>query len=529
MKRKEAAPTFKPYVMGQASLIPPSWEELIPGDHLVRVVNRAVEGMDLELLVRKYKGGGTSSYHPRMMLKVLVYAYSQRIYSSRQIAKALRENVNFMWLSGGNRPDFRTINTFRGETMQGVMEGVFSSVLELLVEGGWVKLENYFVDGTKIEADANRHKVVWAKSRAKYQERLREKVKELLRQIEAENEAENEAYGDEDLEELGGGGGGVTSEQIARKIGELNERLRQRPEDKKLGRAVKVLEQDYLPRQQRYEEQERKLGGRSSYSKTDEDATFLRMKEDRGAEKPLPRPAYNVQTGTEGQFVVGFSLHQRAGDTACLIPHLEGLRASLGSSGRRLPRNISADAGYGSEENYVYLEEHGLGNYVKYPTFHREGQKHRKPELIRRQQFRSESFPYDAEKDEFICPAKQRLTFRGTRHERTENGYLLQTRHYEATACPTCPLKPECTRAKGNRHLRVSFRLRQFRQQARDNLTSERGQALRKQRGVEVESVFGHIKHNARFRRFHLRGLEKVTTEWGLVCIAHNMRKLAAQ
>jgi len=222
MKRKEAGPTFKPYGMGQASLIPPSWEELIPEGHLVRVVNGAVEEIDLEPLVRKYKGGGTSSYHPRMMLKVLVYAYSQRIYSSRQIAKALRENVNFMWLSGGNRPDLRTINAFRGETMKGVMEAVFSSVLELLVAGGWVKLENYFVDGTKIEADANRHKVVWAKSRAKYEGRLREKVKELLRQIEAENEAENEAYGDEDLEELGGGGA-VTSEQIARKIGELNE------------------------------------------------------------------------------------------------------------------------------------------------------------------------------------------------------------------------------------------------------------------------------------------------------------------
>ena len=163
--------------------------------------------MDLEPLLRQYKGGGTSSYHPRMMLKVLVYAYTQRIYSSRQIAKALRENVNFMWLSGGNRPDFRTINGFRGEKMKGVIEEVFTAVLELLVEEGYVKLENYFVDGSKVEANANRHKVVWAKSRAKYQERLREKVKELLREIERINEAENEEYGDKDLEEMGGNGG----------------------------------------------------------------------------------------------------------------------------------------------------------------------------------------------------------------------------------------------------------------------------------------------------------------------------------
>jgi transposase len=526
--------------MAQPSLVPPSWEELIPTDHLVRVVNRAIEKINLEALMRQYKGGGTSSYHPRMMLKVLVYAYTQRIYSSRQIAKAVRENINFLWLSGGNQPDFRTINGFRGEKMRGVIVAVFTSVLELLVEEGYVKLENYFVDGTKVEANANRHKVVWAKSRAKYQVRLQAKVKELLKEIDAVNEAENETYGDKDLEEMGGGGG-INAERLEKKMEELNQRLREKPEDKKLAKAVKVLEKDYLPRQKRYEEQERKLAGRRSYSKTDEDATFFRMKEDRGAEKPLPRPAYNVQTGTEGQFVVGFSLHQRAGDTSCLIPHLEGVKASLsdiarhkpevlptrGNQPRSLPLNISADAGYGSEENYAYFEDHLLGNFVKYNTFHREQQKHRKPDLIRKASFRSENFPYDASRDEFICPAKQPMTYQGTHREKTNNGYWTELRHYEAAGCNTCPLKPECTRAKGNRHMRVSFRLRRFREQARSNLLSEHGIALRARRNVEVESVFGHIKYNRQFRRFSLRGVDKVTTEWGLVCIAHNMRKLA--
>lgn len=524
--------------MAQPSLIPPSWDELIPANHIVRVVNRAIERINLEPLLRKYKGGGTSSYHPKMMLKVLVYAYTQRIYSSRQIAKAVRENVNFLWLSGGNQPDFRTINSFRGEKMKGAIEEVFTLVLELLLEEGYVKLENYFVDGTKVEANANRHKVVWAKSRAKYQERLREKVKELLKEIEAVNEAENEEYGDKDLEEMGGSGGGIDAEKLEKKIAELNQRLKEQPEDKKLAQAVKKMETDYLPRQKRYEEQERKLAGRNSYSKTDEDATFMRMKEDRGAKKPLPKPAYNIQTGTEGQFVVGYSLHQRVGDTTCLIPHLEGVQANLSAIARRkprllpqlrsLPQNISADAGYGSEENYAYFEDHHLGNYVKYNTFHREMQKHRKPELQRKVIFRSENLPYDAEKDEFICPANQRLTYRYTGHERTDNGYIAELRHYEASGCDACPLKPECTQAKGNRHLRTSFRLRQFREQAKTNLLSEQGKALRIQRNVEVETVFGQVKHNMHFRRFSLRGLEKVKTEWGLVCIAHNMKKLAA-
>ncbi len=541
MRRKPAKPIFKTYTQAQPSLIPPSWDELIPAEHVVRVVNRAIDQIDLEPLMSQYKGGGTSSYHPGMMLKVLVYAYTQRVYSSRQIAKALRENVNFMWLSGGNRPDFRTINGFRGEKMKGVIEEVFTAVLELLIEQGYVKLENYFVDGSKVEANANRHKVVWAKSRKKYQERLQQKVKELLKEIEQINSAEEEAYGDEDLEELGGKGG-LDAEKLEQKIQELNQRLKEKPEDKKLAKAVKVIEKDYLPRQMRYEEQERKLAGRSSFSKTDEDATFFRMKEDRGAEKPLPKPAYNVQLGTEGQFVVGFSLHQRAGDTACLIPHLEGLQANLSRIARRrpellpqwkdervrpLPKNISADAGYGSEENYAYLEAHELGNYVKYNTFHREQQKHRKVELIRKALFRSENFPYDAERDEFTCPANQRLTYRFTRYPKTENGYQTEVRVYEPPTCNTCPLKPECTQAKNNRRLYVSFRLRRFREQAKTNLLSETGKYLRIQRNVDVEPVFGHIKHNRRFRRFSLRGLEKVKTEWGLVCIAHNMQKLA--
>ncbi len=537
--RKPAYPVFKPYTMAQPSLIPPSWDELVPANHIVRVVNRAIESINLEPLLKKYKGGGTSSYHPAMLLKVLVYAYSQRIYSSRQIAKAVRENVNFLWLSGGNQPDFRTINAFRGEKMKGAIEEVFTLVLGLLLEEGYVKLENYFVDGTKIEADANRHKVVWAKSRAKYEGRLREKVKELLKEIDAANEAENAEYGDKDLEEMGGSGGGIDAEKLEKKIAELNERLKEQPENKKLAKAVKKMESDYLPRQKRYEEQERKLAGRNSYSKTDEDATFMRMKEDRGAKEPLPKPAYNIQTGTEGQFVVGFSLHQRTGDTNCLIPHLEGVKANLQSIARRkpelltrqpgcLPQNISADAGYGSEENYVYLEEHKLGNYVKYNTFHREQQKHRDPKLIRKAIFRSENLPYDQAKDEFICPANQRLTYRYTGHEKSENGYRIEVRHYEASSCNTCPLKSECTQAKDNRHMRVSFRLQRFREQAKTNLLSEQGKVLRVQRNVEVETFFGQVKHNMHFRRFSLRGLEKVKTEWGLICIAHNLRKVAA-
>ena len=174
-KRKDTLPVFKPYAMNQIALMPRSYEEMIPADHLVRVVNQAVEQLNLDSLLAQYAGGGTSSYHPRMMLKVLVYAYSKKIYTSRKIAAALRENIHFMWLSGGQTPDFRTLNEFRGKRMKPVIGEVFSSVVEYLMERGYVKLEEYFTDGSKIEADANKHKVVWAKRKERYQKRVKDR------------------------------------------------------------------------------------------------------------------------------------------------------------------------------------------------------------------------------------------------------------------------------------------------------------------------------------------------------------------
>ncbi len=198
-RRKPAVPVFKPYRQDQMLLLPPRYDEFIPAEHLVRVVNDVIEKLNLRALEAQYKGGGTSSYHPRMLLKVLVYAYSQKIYGSRRIAKAVREQLPFLWLSGGQQPDFRTINTFRSSRMKGVIDEVFASVLEYLVETGHVKLEHYFVDGTKIEADANKHKVVWRKRKETYEQRLRPQMQTLLQQIEQVNTAEETAYGEKDL------------------------------------------------------------------------------------------------------------------------------------------------------------------------------------------------------------------------------------------------------------------------------------------------------------------------------------------
>jgi transposase len=527
MKKGHSQVTFKPYTMDQPSLLPPSLEELIPADHLVRVVNRVMEELDLEPILNEYKGGGTSSYHPRMLLKVLVYAYTQKVNSSRQIAKALRENVNFMWISGGNRPDFRTINRFRSSVMKEGIEVVFSEVLQYLIEGGYVPLENYFLDGTKIEANANKYKWVWGRSTEKYKARLQEKIQELLEEIEAENEAEQAAYGEKDLEEVGGenksggGGGGLDSEGLRQRIEQLNERLGETLKNRKDARtkAMKKLKEDCLPRQQKYEEQEKILAGRKSYAKTDHDATFMRMKEDAMLNGQL-KPGYNVQIGTENQFVVGYSIHQNANDMNCLIPHLERLCEQSGHT----PATVVADAGYGSEENYAYLEKRGITAVVKYPLFSKQQKR-----SWRKQRFRAENWEYDSEQDVYICPSGQSLTYQGNRFRTTSHGYRIQVRQYECDHCGDCPLKPQCTRSAWNRRIEINPTLLRYQQQARERLLSEWGKDLRARRGVEVEPVFGRIKQDWSFRRFTLRGMEKVKIEWGLLCIAHNLAKLAVQ
>jgi hypothetical protein len=340
-------------------------------------------------------------------------------------------------------------------------------------------------------------------------------VKTLLEEIERVNEAEDQVYGERDLEELGEASE-LDSEKLERKMGELNERLSGEGKNKKLAKAVKKLKTDYLPRLEKYEEQERKLAGRSSYAKTDPEATFMRMK-DGGFGRASLRPAYNVQVGTEGQFVVGYSVHQRRqGDPGCLIPHLEQLKDQLG----RLPAKVIADAAYGSEENYAYLERERVGNYVKYRDFERE-------QHPRRGGRTREAFQYDERTDTFVCAAGRRLKYAGSTRHISENGYRSRRRYYLCPDCGGCRQRASCMHGMGNRRLQVCFELERMKQRARENLLSPEGVTLRGRRRVEVESVFGRWKQDWGFRRFLLRGKEKVSIELGLLSLAHNLSKLA--
>ena len=523
-KKRASKAKFIEYNQHQVMLLPPSIEEIIPERHIVRTVNKVIETMDIKALIKTYKGGGRSSYDPGMLLKVLVYGYVMKIYSSRRIAKALREDVNFMWLSGMQRPDFRTINNFRSGRLKGVIDQVFSSMIIFLTDKKYIRLEDYFVDGTKIEANANKYSYVFSKSTRRYKDKTNKKIKDLLKEIERINQEEEEKYGKKDLEEMGEDTE-ISSEEIEEQIKKLNKIISQigdNPEEKKedkskkekkkkIKKAVSQIEKKYLPKLRKYEQQERIEGTRSSYSKTDTDATFFMSKTNQLL------PGYNVIIGTEEQIIVNYSIHQKASETDKFIPHIKKLKQR--TEGKK-PKRITADGTYGSDENYEFLKKEKIGSYLKYPGFYQEV-----TGMARKKRFNRINFIYKEKEDKMYCPEGREMSLWEIEEKTTDNGYRQQIRKYRGN-CSGCKDKSLCTKSPWGRTVQINKKLEKYKQITRENLSSPLGIELRKKRNVDVETVFGDIKHNQGFRRFNLRGLEKVNTEFGLVALAHNIRKV---
>ena len=507
--QKTGKVSFKAYHQGQVLLFPPSLDELIADDHPVRVVSSVIDHLDLTTLIASYKGGGCSSFHPRMLLKVLVYGYMNNIYSSRGLEKAVKENVPMMWLAGMSRPDHHTINRFRGKRLEGQLHKIFDEVVLLMVEGGQISLKQSYTDGTKIEANANRYTFVWRKSIETNRKKIKKQLVELW-------EYASKVAGEEltvekpDLQK-------VDSKKVSQTIDRINEALKGKPIAKKKKQKLNYAKKNWPEKLAEYETKEEILGQRNSYSKTDTDATFMRMKEDHMGNGQL-KAAYNWQCTTSAQCIIGYGLHQTPTDTNVYQQHLETIKEGLG----QLPESNCADAGYGSEENYQYLEEEKVEAFVKYNYFHKE-----KSKKWQEDPFRVQNLYYNPEKNCYYCPMGQPMTFDGQYTKPTKTGFKQELHRYTARNCQGCPLRGQCHKGKSNRTIEVNHRLNAHRKKAREKLESEQGRYHRSMRPQEVEAVFGIVKQNHHFRRFLCRGMDKVENEIGLVCLAHNLRKRA--
>lgn len=512
MQTNRSKIVFKDYSPKQILLLPPSLEELIEPNHPVRIVNQVIESLDLEPIINKFKGGGTSSYHPRMMLKVLVYGYLNNLYSCRKIKQALDQNVYFMWLSAMSHPDHNTLNRFRTDRLNGVLREIFSQVVQLLAESGVISLKEIFLDGTKIEANANRYTFVWARGIKTNKEKIQKQIKELWAYAESVAKEELENNEPETFEK-------IDEEKVRETIGKIDKALKGKKINKKVKDKIARARNKWPKTLKKYEQQEKLLEGRKSYSKTDPDSTFMRMKEDHLGNSQL-KPAYNVQISTENQYIVGYTLHQSPADTVTLEDHMESLKKQNG----KMPETVVADAGYGSEENYQYMENNDIQAYVKYNYFHKEQSKKWREDI-----FRIDNLPYNEAEDNYTCPEGKKLSFTGEYKKINDNGYEQTLRVYKAEGCSGCLLKALCCKCKGDRRIEINRKLQYYRAKARERLTSDKGIEYRRRRPADVEAVFGMIKHNKNYRKFLTRGLKKTEIETGLIAIAHNLAKLASK
>ena len=508
---------FRSYDPDQTLLFPQRIDRDIPKDDPVRILKSVIEGLDLSGFKKLYHERGRSPYHPKMMLMVILYSYMNNVYSCRKIEKLLYRDIYYIWLSGYQKPDFATINRFRNRVKNEIGH-IFTLLVLILVEKGFVTLEVEYLDGTKIESKANKYTFVWRKSVERNREKLLEKIRVLLQQIN-EQMAQDKAA-DVDILEL-------TPQTLCEISKEFKEALGSAPEAKTKeekaaqrgkNKMFKELER-HGEKLAEYNSRLEQMEGRNSISKTDPSATFMRMKEDAMCNGQT-KPGYNLQISSENQFITDFALFPNPTDTLTFIPFLGSFPGRYG----RFPKRVVADSGYGSEENYRFMDEAGIEGFVKYNRFHLEHRPRYKPDT-----FHPDSLYYNEEGDYYICPMGQRMSRTGTLQTRTEGGYISQSACYRAIRCKGCPLRCLCYKAKANqRTIRVNHRLNSYKRKACELLTSEEGIKERGRRCIEPEAVFGQMKSTMAYRRFRHMGKDKVVMDFTFFAIAFNIKKLCS-
>lgn len=499
---------FKSYCQDQQFLLPKDINDFVSKGHICRLISSIIDQMDISSIISTYKGGGTSAYDPRMMLKAWILGFVKRIYSCRLLAKELRENLSFIWISGNQQPDFRTLNDFRLR-LKDEIKKIFKEIVIYGIENKIIEGKDVFVDHTKNEANSNKHKIVWKKQVDNQLVKIETELDELFKYIDNINEYEEKVFGNKDLSEQERGE--FDKEKMQNIIDKINMRVKEDKitkekamEDKKKVRRANEL----FERKEDYNKKKEILKNRNSYSKTDHDAVGMMMKD-----KVTIKPAYNEGIAVENGFILDYIISDSCADNKSFIPLMNGVINNL----EKTPENAHTDGAYGNEETMAYLEEKQINNFLKYNSYYKEKTKKG------RESNRFEGLKYDKEKDEFICPSGIKIKLEREHEETTPLGYKRKTKTYkpEEGDCNICNFHK--SKAKS---LNISWKWEELKKNAKSNLESAKGIELRKRRGNEVESVFGDEKLNKLKRRYHLRGMKKVNIEAGLFYISHNIRKI---
>lgn len=490
--------------------LPIETETFIAVDNSVRLLDQILEELDYSSLYRSYSSAGRNpSISPVSLFKVMVFAYSQGIYSSRKIEEACHLNLAFKFLLRGEKaPDHNTIARFRKDRLSQCIEGLFVQLVELLASHGEISFENLFVDGTKIEADANKYSFVWRKAVSKNESRLQEKVRSFL----------SENFPGKDLGER------ITCEEMGEALAELEQKIKtcgiefvygSGRRKHQLQRDYETLK-EYIERQSKYDGYNSLFNGRNSFSKTDTDATFMHLKNDHMRNSQL-KPAYNLQLGVESEYIVGVDISSERSDHGTLKPFLKRIRSNYGKNFK----NFIGDAGYESEEAYAFLEEEGIAAYIKPSNY--EYSKTKK--FQRDMEFRL-SMDYLPEEDAYRCKSGRFLRYSYDRTRKSASGFESTSKVYKCDSCEDCPYLGKCYKGKYSKTIQVSETFDAYREQSLRNISSEKGTLLRVNRSIQAEGVFGILKWDFGFTRFLCRGKVNVETESFLLALGFNINKL---
>jgi transposase len=519
---------FKDYNMNQI-ILPLDLEVKLQKNDIAFHIHHLVESIPHKAFEPFLRNTGCPAYHPRMMLKIILCAYSQSVFSGRKIEALLKDSVRMMWLAQGYEPSYRTINRFRVQPeVRELIRQCFVQFRCQLIQEKVIDQEAIFIDGTKIEANANKFTFVWKRSIEKYHQRLIEKSNQLYNELLEEEiipEMERENDGELSVEELA-----QMVEKVDEVITDYNKKIEESSDvaERKAFRnkrkyPKKVYKQliDFIIRKQKYRQDFEIFGSRNSYSKTDYDATFMRMKDDYMKNGQL-KPGYNVQIATEGQYALAYSIFSNPTDTRTLIPFLDEIEEHY----FKLPKYIVADAGYGSEQNYDDILNHRKREaLITYNMYLKEQKK-----KYKQNKFHPDNWQYHEETDTFICPNQQRVHFKYHSVRTDQVGFKREFKVYECENCTGCPLRSSCTKAKEGNHRKVMVneKWQQQKEYVKAKLSEEKTSSIYRQRKIDVEPVFGFLKANLRFTRFSVRGKSRVENEMGIALMAVNLRKYTA-
>lgn len=516
---------FKNYTTNQV-ILPLDFSFQLEKNDIAFAIDQLIESIPEERFLPFNHQMGPSSYHPKMMMKMILCAYTQSVFSGRKIEALTKDSIRMMWLTQSYQPSYRTINRFRvNPLVNALLRECFVQFRSQLVKEQLIDEEAIFIYGTKIEANANKYTFVWKKSIENFDKKLTEKSNVLYDELLKDKiipEIERESAKELSVTELG-----QIEEKLAHVVEKFTEKIEYEKDGtirksirskRKVPKKTRKLVHDFKERKCAYQKHRQILGQRNSYSRTDPDATFMRMKDDHMKNGQL-KAAYNLQIATNSQYILGYDLFSNPTDTRTLRPFLTTLKECF----FELPNYIVADAGYGGEENYqAVLEDYERTPLITYAMYYKEQKK-----KFKQNPFLPANWSYQELDDTFICPNGRKMNFRNYSICTDKYGFKRYLKRYECEDCSDCPVRSQCTKAKSdkNREIQKNMNWEYFKATIQQLLSEKETGKIYRQRKIDVEPAFGYLKACLGFTRFSVRGKQQAHNEIGFALMAVNLRK----